>query len=94
MPEKKQKKPKYEAPVLISLGEVTTGSGYCSPGSGVGTAQSNCATGAGAQINCRTGNNANTRCFNGPSAGDGGKIDRCSSGAAADPRCSVGTGVV
>lgn len=84
MPEKKQKKPKYEAPVLISLGEVTTGSGYCSPGSGVGTGKNN----------CRTGNNANNRCFNGSSAGNGGKIDRCSLGTAAYPKCSVGTGVV
>ena len=59
-------RPKYEAPVAISLGAIARGSGYCSPGSGASDGY--CAQGASASAYCTAGIAAVTACTAGGSA--------------------------
>ena len=57
-----RKKPKYEKPILISLGDMATGSGACTTGSGDtvtctagGLAGIACTAGTAAQVGCSAG---------------------------------------
>ncbi len=69
---KKDNKPIYETPIIISLGELARGSGakptdprVCAPG---GTATNRCQLGSsfgGSQNNCNNGSAASNRCTSG-----------------------------
>jgi hypothetical protein len=65
MPKQEKSKPKYEAPVVLPLGDLAKGIGAtCKPG---GSANS-CSRGAYAANNCKTGDAALSRCANGGAA--------------------------
>jgi hypothetical protein len=62
----KKTKPKYEAPIVVPLGEMARGAGDCSPGSGdTGTCTS---VGGAATGTCTHGVSASATCTNGVSA--------------------------
>ncbi len=90
-------KSKYEAPVLVPLGEIAKGSGACAPGSGgapvtcsagtgVGVPDPACTAGADATTTCTAGTAASTDCTQGVSA-----TNACSAGNSAIPACTAGT---
>lgn len=57
MSDKEKKKPTYEAPTVIPLGEIAQGIGAnCQPGTGAG---GGCANGPSAAQNCKEGFGAN-----------------------------------
>ena len=56
-------KKRYEAPVIVPLGELAVSMGACADGTGAGGA---CATGPAADPTCRDGTGAGASCHNGP----------------------------
>ena len=98
MPDKNVKgKSKYEAPILVPLGEMAKGSGACgagssglpeacSAGTGVEVSPINCTAGTTATTACTAGATAQTACTAGP-ANNGAT---CSAGGSASPTCTGG----
>ena len=77
-------KKKYEAPLIVPLGELSMSSGaQCSTGSVALTGS--CATGKKAQPACNTGYTADAACVEGGTANAS-----CVNGPAAGPACEVG----
>jgi hypothetical protein len=55
----KRAKPKYEAPIVVTLSDLATGSGACSAGSGD---TDTCTAGGAAQTACTAGTAATNAC--------------------------------
>ena len=65
-------KRKYEAPMVMPLGELARGSGaWCTSGSAAGAPGDLCVDGVAAGWDCSYGSGASGDCINGPSAGTG-----------------------
>jgi len=89
-------KSKYEAPVIVPLGEMARGSGACQAGSsvvapacsagGADSAVIDCTAGATAVHACTMGATAQTACTAGPTNIGG----TCSAGGSANPTCTGG----
>jgi len=77
--------PKYESPILSSLGEMAKGSGLCEAGTGVVAPV--CVPGAldSAVIDCTAGLTATRDCTAGTAA-----LNNCSQGVSAIPACTAG----
>ena len=60
----KRTKPKYEAPIVVALGELATGAGDCIDGASDST---NCTAGEGTLGHCEAGSAALTYCVAGGS---------------------------
>jgi hypothetical protein len=58
----KRTKSKYEAPVVVPLGEMSRGAGTCANGS---TPDDSCGSGFGANTSCGSGVTAGTTCGTG-----------------------------
>jgi hypothetical protein len=94
-------KSKYEAPVLVPLGEIAKGSGACAPGSGgapvtcapgagVEVSPIDCTAGASASTTCTAGGTASTACTAGTSA-----LTACTdAGVASTGACTAGVSAV
>jgi hypothetical protein len=87
MPDAKQKKPKYQPPVLMPLGEMSTGSGQCANGSG---AAGHCdPVGNSPEAQCKAGVIGARQCMNGTAA-----VRHCKVGHAARRECQCGNSPV
>lgn len=69
----KDKKPAYEKPVIMPLGELARGMGVCNPGSNVGStgdpgSGSACINGGNANAACTPGIRAKSACAQGSNA--------------------------
>lgn len=67
-------KSKYESPVLVPLGEMAKGSGYCRTGSGA--SDGDCTSGGSAASYCTAGTSAGTAC----TAGNVASAAACTAG--------------